>query len=73
MSAPHELGVRTAALLIFLARSARAGIVAADFGGASDDLLHGLTIAGTGHACLFEFAALAALERFFEIVHRSGD
>ena len=31
---------------------------------------HGLTVAGSGHARLLEFAALAALESFFEIIHR---
>jgi len=63
------LGVCAAALFVFLARSARAGIVAPDFGGSSHNLLYRLTIAGTGHACLFEFTALAALEGFFQIVH----
>jgi hypothetical protein len=52
VSAPHDLRVCTAALLIFLARSARAGIVPPNLGAAADYLLDRLTVAGTGHAGL---------------------
>src|SRR6267154_4998140 len=44
-------------------------MVAANFRTATHDLLNRLPIAGTCHARLFEFAAFAALEGFFEIIH----
>src|ERR1700758_432899 len=65
-----RLDLRPVALLVFLAGAAGAGIVAADFFGAADDLLDGALLAAAGHARLFEFAALLALEAFFEIVDR---
>src|SRR5438445_892516 len=63
------LGVSPAAFLILLPRTARAGIVAPDLRAAAHDLLYGLSVSGAGHAGLFQLAALAALEGFFEIVH----
>src|ERR1700676_1549046 len=61
------------ALLEFLTRAAGAGIVAAHFFLRADYLLHRLHIASARHARLFQFAALAAHERFFQIVGGSGD
>ena len=66
--AHKSLGVRAVALLVFLAGSAMAGIVAADLFSA-DDLLHRLGFTRTGHARLFEFALLAALKGFFNVIH----
>ena len=62
----HTLG--PVALFILFARSARAWVVAADFIGAANDLLDGLLLAAPGHAGLFQFAALLALESFLQIV-----
>jgi len=62
------LSVRPAALLVLLARTAGAGIVATDFGGATHDLLNRRTISGASHPGLFEFAAFASLEGLFNIV-----
>src|SRR5215469_9005336 len=64
-------GIRAAALFVLFAGATGAGIVAADFGTTADNLLHWCAVAGTGHAGLFKFATLTALEGFFEIVHRS--
>src|ERR1022692_2145016 len=66
------LRVRAAALLVFFPGAARTGIVASDLGRAADDLLHCLQIAGTRHAGLIQFAALPALEGFFDFVHGRG-
>ncbi len=61
------------ALLEFLAGTTRAGIVAAYFFLAANDLLHWLHVTSAGHACLFQFAALAAHKGFFQIVGGSCD
>jgi hypothetical protein len=61
------------ALLEFLAGAAGARIVAAHFFLPANDLLNRLHVASAGHARLFEFAALAAHESFFQIVGRSRD
>src|ERR1700691_3665488 len=61
------------ALFEFLSRPAGAGIVAAHFFLAANDLLHWLRFAASGHARLFQFAALAAHEGFFQIVRGSCD
>jgi hypothetical protein len=53
------------ALLKFVSRATRAGIVAAHFFLPSYDLLHRLRFSAAGHARLFQFAALAAHEGFF--------
>ena len=58
----------SAALLVFLARTAWARIVAADFRATANHLLD-LLIPSSGHAGLLQFAALAALERLFEIIN----
>lgn len=59
----------SAALLVFLARAARARIIAADLGSAADDLLDWLEIAGARHARLLQFATLLALESLFEFIY----
>src|SRR5437016_9002117 len=73
MPAPLSLrrcsGFRAAALFVFLARSAGAGIVAADFSSAAHHLLNGLIFARSGHAGFFQFATLAALECFLQFVY----
>ena len=61
------------AFLILLARAAGAGIVSSHFFLAADDLLHGLRVSCSGHARLFEFAALAAHEGFFQFVSGCRD
>ena len=61
------------ALLVFLAGAAGTGVVAAYFFLGADDLLHLLRISGAGHASLFQFAALAAHEGFFQLVRGSGN
>ena len=61
------LGVGAAALLIFLAGTAGARVVAANLSSAANDLLD-LTVTGTCHACLLQFATLATLEGFLESV-----
>src|ERR1700739_1852726 len=61
------------ALLIFLSRAAGAGIVAADFFLRSYHLLHRLSIAATGHARLFQLAALAPHKSFFQVISGSCD
>src|SRR5207302_11509816 len=77
MPAPLSLrrcsGFRAAALFVFLARSAGAGVIAADFGSAADHLLNGLILARSGHAGFLKFATLAALERFLQFVHRGSN
>ena len=65
--------LRTVAPFEFLAGAARAGIVAAHFFLAANDLLNGLHVPGASHARLFQFAALAAHEGFFQIVGGSCD
>ena len=57
--------LRAVALFVFLAGAAGAGIVAAYFFLRSHDLLHLLRVSRTGHAGLFQLAALAAHEGFF--------
>src|SRR5271167_3873064 len=66
-SEPRPL--RPAALLVLLAAAAGAGIVASNFL-ATNDLLHRPLVTAACHARLLQFAALAALEGFFHIVHR---
>ncbi len=66
------LRVRSAALFVFLAGTAGAGIIASDLGPAAHNLLH-LLVAGTGHAGLLQFAAFAALKRLFEVINRGGN
>src|SRR5438477_1015091 len=61
-------GAGTAALLVFLAAAAGARIIAADLIAGTDDLLNRLHVAGSGHAGLFEFTFLLALESLFNIV-----
>ena len=69
----HAPTLRAVALFVFLAGAAGAGIVAAYFFLRADDLLHLLRISGAGHAGLFQLAALAAHEGFFQVVGRSCD
>jgi len=57
------------ALLVFFAGTAGARIVAADFGGAADDLLYRLVVAGSSHAGLFQLATFLALEGFFNFIY----
>src|SRR5437899_2978308 len=64
---------RSAALFVFLAAAAGTGIVAADLFTGTHHLLDGLHVASAGHAGLFEFAFLLALESFFDVVHGSCD
>jgi hypothetical protein len=64
----NRLSVRAAALLVFFAGTTGTRIVASDFRAAANHLLD-LLIAGTGHTGLFQFAAFAALEGFFEIIN----
>src|ERR1700683_1285380 len=64
---------RSATLLILLPRSTRARIIAADFGGATHHLLNRLAVSGSRHAGLFQLAALAALEGFFQLIYGSGN
>ena len=45
-----------------------ARVVAADLGGAANDLLDGLSFTRAGHSSLFQFTLFAALEGFFQIV-----
>jgi hypothetical protein len=61
-------GSRPAAFLVFLARATRTRIVAPHLGAAAYDLLHRLHIARSGHARLFQLAALAALEGFLNFI-----
>jgi len=56
------------ALFEFLAGATGARIVAAHFFLRADDLLHGLRVAASSHARLFQFAPLAAHEGFFQII-----
>src|SRR3984957_4082457 len=65
--------LRPVALLEFLTRSTGAWIVAAHFFLSANDLLNRLHFSAAGHARLFEFAALAAHEGFFQIVGGSRD
>src|SRR5437763_14666227 len=62
--------LRSVALLVFLARSARARIVAPHLVSAPHDLLHSLGLATARHARLFQFAPFFALEGFFQVIHR---
>jgi len=62
--------LRPVALFVFLAGSAGAGIVAAYLLLRAHNLLNLLRLTGSGHARLFQFAALAAHEGFFELVGR---
>jgi hypothetical protein len=66
------LPLGAAALFVFLAGAARAGIIAPDFF-STHYLLDLLAVARSCHASLFEFLAFLALEGLFQIVHRSGD
>jgi hypothetical protein len=59
------------ALLIFLPRAAGTRIVTPHFFLTANHLLHRLHIASSSHPRLFEFAALAAHKRFFQIVRGS--
>jgi hypothetical protein len=59
------------ALLEFLPGAAGARIVAPDFFLPANHLLNWLHVAGSSHARLFQFAALAAHEGFFQIVSGS--
>ena len=72
-SAAEELGrprncLRPVALLELLSRPAVTGIVAADLLLPAHDLLHLRRVSRSGHACLFEFTALAPHEGFFQFV-----
>ncbi|MDQ1387135.1 MAG: hypothetical protein QOF56_589, partial [Acidobacteriaceae bacterium] len=63
---PHDLlRLSPVALFEFPAGATGARIVAAHFFLRADDLLHGLRVAASSHARLFQFAALAAHEGFF--------
>src|SRR6266700_5438878 len=64
----HPEQLRSVALLIFLSRPARAGIIPPHFFLSAHDLLHGLHVSRTGHSCLFEFTALAPHKSFFQFV-----
>ena len=55
-------------LLVLFTGTTWAGIVAADFFLASNHLLDGLRVAGSGHTGLLQLTALAAHEGFFEII-----
>jgi uncharacterized MAPEG superfamily protein len=65
--------LRAVALLVFLAGAAGAGIVAAHFFLTSNDLLHCGAYRRPGHASLFQLAALAAHEGFFQFVGGGRD
>ncbi len=56
------------ALLVLLARSAGARIVASHFFLAAHDLLNLLRFAAAGHTSLFQFASFAAHEGLFQFV-----
>jgi hypothetical protein len=60
--------LRAVALFEFLAGAAGARVVAANFFLSANDLLYWRNVACAGHARLFQFAALAAHEGFFQIV-----
>src|ERR1700730_6379354 len=66
------LPLGAAALLVFLARTARAGVVAANLGAAAHYLLHSLRFSGSSHPSLLQLAPLLALERHFEFVNGGG-
>ena len=61
------------ALLKFLARTARTGIVAAHLFLTANHLLHRLHVSSPSHARLFQFATLAAHKSLFQIVSGSRD
>jgi hypothetical protein len=65
--------LRAVALFILLARAAGAWVVSSHFFLSADDLLNGLRVSGSGHARLFELAAFAAHEGFFQFVRRRRD
>src|SRR6266852_7551680 len=56
------------ALLVLLARAARAWIVASNFFLRAHDLLHRGRIPSASHACLLQFAPLAAHEGLLQFV-----
>src|SRR5450432_252401 len=59
-------------LLILLPRPAGARVIPPNFFLPADNLLHRLSVSRTRHASLFQFAALAAHEGFFQLVRGSG-
>ena len=61
------------ALLILLAGTARAGIIAPHFFLGAHNLLHGLRVSGASHARLFKLAAFAAHKRFLQFVGGGRD
>jgi len=73
-SDPQEIKTTlgAAALLILLAASARARIVAPDFFSRTNNLLN-LLIARPGHARLFQFFLFLPLKGFFDFIHRGRD
>src|SRR5258708_10758109 len=68
----HTSRSGSAAFLIFLAASARAGIVASNFCSRAYDLLD-LQVTSPGHARLFQFFLFLALEGLFDIVYGCCD
>jgi hypothetical protein len=71
--APRQsLRICAATLLIFLAASAGAGIVASNFFSRAHDLLD-LHVASPGHARLFQLFLFLALEGFLDFVDGCGN
>jgi len=73
MRVAHPLRLRAVALFVFLTGTAGAGIVSSYFFLAADDLLYGLCVSCAGHAGLFQLAAFAAHEGFFQFVSGCRD